>query len=171
MSLYFEAKTFLHGLLMVEDKLSMAHGLENRVVFLDNDLVDFAMKCPVKLKLKNFSSKIRIDENIQDGKYNKHFEKTKDGKLILREMASLYMPDSITKAKKQGFSSPDASWFRGKSINFVNQICKNKKSPIFEFIDFKETNSLIAQHISGKNNRRLFIWSILNLNEYLKHFN
>src|SRR5690606_14178441 len=52
-SLYFEAKTFLHGLLVVEDKLSMAHGLESRVPFLDNDLVDFAMRCPVRLKLNN----------------------------------------------------------------------------------------------------------------------
>ena len=43
-SLYFEAKTFLNGLLLVEDKLSMAHGLETRVPFLDNDLVDFAMR-------------------------------------------------------------------------------------------------------------------------------
>ena len=32
-SLYFESKTFLHGLLVVEDKLSMAHSLENRVPF------------------------------------------------------------------------------------------------------------------------------------------
>ena len=54
-SLYFEAKTFLHGLLLVEDKLSMAHGLENRVPFLDNDLVDFAMDCPVNLKLRNLT--------------------------------------------------------------------------------------------------------------------
>lgn len=38
-SLYLEAKTFLHGLLVVEDKLSMAHSLETRVPFLDNDLV------------------------------------------------------------------------------------------------------------------------------------
>ena len=45
-SLYFEAKTFLHGLLAVEDKLSMAHGLESRVPFLDNDLVDFAIGVP-----------------------------------------------------------------------------------------------------------------------------
>ena len=45
-SLYFEAKTFLHGLLLVEDKLSMAHGLETRVPFLDNDLVDFAQALP-----------------------------------------------------------------------------------------------------------------------------
>ena len=58
-SLYFEAKTFLHGLLVVEDKLSMAHGLETRLPFLDNDLVDFAMRCPVNLKLNNLAEEIR----------------------------------------------------------------------------------------------------------------
>ena len=45
-SLYLEAKTFLHGLLVVEDKLSMAHSLETRLPFLDNDLVDFAQRSP-----------------------------------------------------------------------------------------------------------------------------
>ena len=55
-SLYFEAKTFLHSLLIVEDKLSMAHSMETRVPFMDNDLVDFAMKCPVKLKLNNLNT-------------------------------------------------------------------------------------------------------------------
>ena len=49
-SLYFEAKTFLNGLFIVEDKLSMSHGLETRVPFMDNDLVDFAMTCPIHLK-------------------------------------------------------------------------------------------------------------------------
>ena len=52
-SLYFELKTFLHGLLVVEDKLSMAHSLETRVPFLDNDLVDFALRLPVRYKLRN----------------------------------------------------------------------------------------------------------------------
>ena len=52
-SLYLESKTFLHGLLMVEDKLSMAHSLESRVPFLDNDLVDFATKLPVNCKIAN----------------------------------------------------------------------------------------------------------------------
>ncbi len=60
-SLYFEIKTFLHGLLIVEDKLSMAHGLETRVPFLDNDLVDFAMKMPVSLKLANLKEVIKIE--------------------------------------------------------------------------------------------------------------
>ena len=62
-SLYFEAKTFLHGLLVVEDKISMSHSMETRVPFLDNDLVDFAMKCPINLKLNNLQNIIQINEN------------------------------------------------------------------------------------------------------------
>ncbi len=89
-SLYFEAKTFLHGLLVVEDKLSMAHGLEGRVPFLDNDLVDFAMRCPVRLKLNNLADVVRINENEPGNKTNKFFQKTKDGKQILRDVMQRY---------------------------------------------------------------------------------
>ena len=67
-SLYFEAKTFLHGLLVVEDKLSMAHWLETRVPFLDNDLVDFAMQLPARLKLGNLTEVVRLNENEPGGK-------------------------------------------------------------------------------------------------------
>ena len=91
-SLYFEAKTFLHGLFVVEDKLSMAHGLETRVPFMDNDLVDFAMKCPVNLKLNNLTDVIRLNENESGNKTNKFFQKTRDGKQILREMMRRYIP-------------------------------------------------------------------------------
>jgi asparagine synthase (glutamine-hydrolysing) len=58
-SLYLEVKTFLHGLFVVEDKLSMAHGLETRVPFMDNDLVAFAMRLPVHFKLGNLQEVIR----------------------------------------------------------------------------------------------------------------
>ncbi len=74
-SLYFEAKTFLHGLFVVEDKLSMAHSMETRVPFMDNDLVDFAMKCPVSLKLKNLTEIIQMNENELGGKKKKIFQK------------------------------------------------------------------------------------------------
>ena len=60
-ALYFESKTFLHGLLLVEDKLSMAHGLETRVPFLDNDLVDFAQAVPAGLKVKDLTRLSRLD--------------------------------------------------------------------------------------------------------------
>ncbi len=64
-SLYFEAKTFLHGLFVVEDKLSMAHGMESRVPFMDNDLVDFAMQCPVHLELNKLAEAVRINERTR----------------------------------------------------------------------------------------------------------
>ena len=101
-SLYFEAKTFLHGLLVVEDKLSMAHGIETRVPFLDNDLVDFAMKLPVSMKLENLAEVVRINEN-EPGKANKYYQKTRDGKLLMRKVMERYIPKEITEAEKQGF--------------------------------------------------------------------
>ena len=54
-SLYFECKTFLHGLLVVEDKISMAHSLETRVPYLNNSLVDFALEVPVLMKIKDLN--------------------------------------------------------------------------------------------------------------------
>jgi asparagine synthase (glutamine-hydrolysing) len=99
-SLYFEAKTFLHGLLVVEDKLSMAHGLETRVPFLDNDLVDFAMRCPVQLKLNNLSEVVRINENEPGDKQGRFFQHTRDGKQILRDVMRRYVPAPIIEAVK-----------------------------------------------------------------------
>ena len=169
-SLYFEAKTFLHGLFVVEDKLSMAHGLETRVPFMDNDLVNFAMKCPIKYKLNNLSNVLRMNENTAQ-KQSIYFQKTNDGKQILRDMMSGYIPRSITKASKQGFSSPDASWFKGKSIDFVKDILFDPGQPIYETLDFYQARELVMRHIDGKENKRLLIWSLLNMNESIRNIN
>ena len=166
-SLYFEAKTFLHGLLLVEDKLSMAHSLETRVPFLDNDLVDFALKCPVKFKINLSQQAKYLDENTSGKKEKTYFEETGDGKLILRKMMKKYLPKDVVERKKQGFSSPDASWFRGDSIDFVKKRLQNKNAKIYGFLDYKSVNNLINDHLTGKENRRLFIWSLLNIDEYL----
>ena len=56
------------------------------------------------------------------------FRKTNDGKQILRDVMTRYIPKEITEAKKQGFSSPDASWFKGESIEFVRNTLSNKKA-------------------------------------------
>ena len=166
-SLYFEAKTFLHGLLVVEDKLSMAHGLENRVPFLDNDLVDFAMQCPVSLKLNNLSDVVRINENEPGNKKQLFFKKSRDGKQILRDVMSRRIPYEVTQAEKQGFSAPDASWFRGDSIDFVKRKLMNKDARIYEFMDQQVVEALLHEHINGRQNKRLLIWSLLNVEQYL----
>jgi asparagine synthase (glutamine-hydrolysing) len=167
-SLYFEAKTFLHGLFVVEDKLSMAHSLENRVPFMDNDLVNFAMQCPVEFKLNRLQEVVRINENEAGNKRGNYYKKTNDGKQILRDMMVSYIPDDITKAEKQGFSSPDASWFKGQSIDFVRRELLNPRAKIYEAIAFEEAKGLIEEHLSGQKNQRLLIWSLLNVNAWME---
>lgn len=162
-SLYFEAKTFLHGLLVVEDKLSMAHSLETRVPMLDNDLVDFAMKIPVSFKLNQLHSVIKMNENTPGNKSDAYFTQTNDGKLIFREVMSRIIPSEVTSRVKQGFSAPDASWFKGESMDFVKKILKDKSSPMYSVLDFDIVNSLIDEHLEGKQNRRLLVWSLLNV--------
>jgi len=166
-SLYFEAKTFLHGLFVVEDKLSMAHSLENRVPFMDNDLVNFAMKCPVSLKLNNLAEVLKINENELGWKKEKFFQKTNDGKQLLRDMMSRYIPKNITNAEKQGFSSPDASWFKGDSIDFVRRKLLNRDALLYKLLDFETVKNLLNQHLEGTENRRLLIWSLLNVEAWL----
>lgn len=169
-SLYFEAKTFLHGLLVVEDKLSMAHGLETRVPFLDNDLVDFAMQVPVKLKLKNITEVVRLNENEPGPKTIKYFNKTGDGKLLLRKAMERYIPRGITDATKQGFSAPDASWFKGESIDYVKKMLYNENARIYDFLDRHSVLELVDQHLGGLHNRRLFIWSLLNFENWCENY-
>lgn len=169
-SLYFEAKTFLHGLLVVEDKLSMAHSLETRVPFLDNELVDFAMKIPSRLKLGNLSEVARLNENEPGPKTRKYFNKTRDGKLVLRKVMERYIPRVITDKEKQGFSAPDASWFKGESIDYVKRILYDDKARIYDFLDRKSVQALVNEHLVGKENRRLLIWSLLSVEKWCKTF-
>lgn len=168
-SLYFEAKTFLQGLFVVEDKLSMAHGLETRVPFMDNDLVEFAMRCPLDYKLHNLRQVSRVDENELADK--KHFyRKTKEGKRILRDAMKNYIPEEITEGIKQGFSSPDSSWFKVESVDFVKNILFDKQAKIYKVMDQSVVTDIFEQHLSGKSNNRLAIWSFINLEHYLNEF-
>jgi asparagine synthase (glutamine-hydrolysing) len=169
-SLYFEIKTFLHGLLVVEDKLSMAHSLETRVPFLDNDLVNFAMRTPVRFKLGNLGEVVRLNENEPGSKTTKYFDKTRDGKLILRQAMRRYIPDEVTNREKQGFSAPDASWFKGESIDYVRRLLFDKQAHLYTYLDRNAIQALVTEHLDGKQNRRLLIWSLLNFEWWLRTF-
>lgn len=169
-SLYLEAKTFLHGLLVVEDKLSMAHGLESRVPFLDNDLVDFALRLPVRHKLGNLDEVVRLDENTPGSKREQFFQKTRDGKLLLRRIMSRYVPDDVSGAIKQGFSAPDASWFRGESIEYVKRVLFDRKARLYDVLDREAVLGLVQEHLDGRQNRRLLVWSLIYLETFLQTF-
>jgi asparagine synthase (glutamine-hydrolysing) len=168
-SLYFELKTFLHGLLIVEDKISMAHSLETRVPFLDNDLVDFAVRTPVRYKLQDLEHTVTVDENLP-GKKLLHGTQTSGGKAVLRKAMSRIIPEEITTRTKQGFSAPDASWFRGESIDYINRLLRSPKAMIYEFLTPEYVTEVLDQHCSGRVNRRLLVWSMLSFEWWCRSF-
>lgn len=167
-SLYFEAKTFLHGLLILGDKLSMANSLEERFPFLDNDLVDFAMKIPIRHKLKNFEEISRIDEN-EIGRNRRYFMEHDDGKNVLRESMKALLPDQIIKRKKQGFSSPDESWFRGENFQYVRETLAASDTRLDRYINKNYVRKILDEHASGTNHR-LLIWSLISFEEWCRQF-
>ncbi|MDC1167019.1 asparagine synthase (glutamine-hydrolyzing) [Candidatus Pelagibacter sp.] len=167
-SFYLEAKTFLSGLFTVEDKISMAHGLETRVPFMDNDLVNFAMNCSINFKVKNFKKIKKIDENIKQNKKLYFYSKTNEGKYLLRKVLKKYLPDKIFQEKKKGFSGPDQTWFRKQSYDWLIKQIESKNFILAKLLDKKVIYKLIKEHYAGKTNKRLFIWSILYVNEYLR---
>jgi len=125
-------------LLMRVDKISMAHSIETRVPFLDHRLVEYAMKIPSSLKLKNGVTK-----------------------YILKKAVEGIIPDEIIYRPKQGFNAPMTEWLRGPLEKYArdrifNSRLKNEKLFNYEFI-----NQLFERNAKGKNNGQL-IWTILN---------
>jgi asparagine synthase (glutamine-hydrolysing) len=169
-SLYLEAKTFLHGLFVVEDKLAMAHSLENRVPFMDNDLVDFAQQVPVNLKLRDLDQIVRLNENEPGDKTQRYFQRTRDGKLLLRKVMERYVPETITNQVKQGFTGPDSNWFRGDSMDYIRRELLDPDAAIYEFLDPAGVRPLVEDHLEGRENRRLLLWSLMSFEHWCRTF-
>jgi asparagine synthase (glutamine-hydrolysing) len=168
-SLYFEIKTFLPGLLLVGDKLSMANGLEERFPFLDNDLVDFAMKVPVKHKLGNLKKEIeKIDENI--GKKKAVYRQFDDGKNVLRKAMEGFIPKEIVERKKQGFSAPDESWYRGENAEYVKELLLSDNLACRKYLNQDYITKIVNEHIYDDKNHRLLLWSFMNFEWWCKIF-
>ncbi len=104
--LYVDAKTYLAGLLVFEDKVSMAHSLETRVPLLDNELVDFVLDVPF--------------EALWQGDV---------GKVLFRESVRPWVPPAIYTKPKMGFGPPDSSWYRGRLRPGLSQCLLRKSLP------------------------------------------
>ena len=169
-SLYFEIKTFLSGLLLVGDKLSMANGLEERFPFLDNELVDFAQKIPVRHKLGNLQNEIKkIDENLFESKFEV-YRNYDDGKNVLRKSMESIIPEKIINRKKQGFSAPDESWYRGENASYIKELLLDRKTVSTDFINRDYIEKTIDEHLNKKINHRLRIWSFMNFELWCRLF-
>jgi asparagine synthase (glutamine-hydrolysing) len=119
------------------------------------------MRVPVKYKLSNLTEAIRLNENDYAPKVQKYFEQTNDGKILLRKVLSRYIPKDYSQGVKQGFSAPDASWFKGESIDYIRKLLFDKRARIYDYIQPEAAMNLMNEHFEGKTNRRLLIWSLL----------
>jgi asparagine synthetase B (glutamine-hydrolysing) len=160
-AVYFEIKTFLNGLLVTEDHISMAHSLETRVPFLDNALGDLACRIPA-------SRKIRI-EGLLSEDCNGHIESV-DGKTILRDAMRDFLPKEFTQQQKQGFSPPDANWYRGPSVDYIKSILLDAKTRQRPWFDQAHVGNCLEEHFQGQHNHRLLIWSLLSFEWLQRHF-
>lgn len=160
-ALYFELKTFLHGFLVVEDRISMAHSLESRVPFLDNALADLAGRLPPRLK-------VNTDELAQHDP-NAHLATT-DGKRLLRTAMEKFLPAEFTRQKKQGFSPPDENWFRGPSMDYIKDVLYDRTTVQRPWFDQTAVRNRLDEHFQGRSNRRLLIWSLLSVELLQRHY-
>jgi asparagine synthase (glutamine-hydrolysing) len=102
---HFEFKCLLPALLQVEDRMSMAHGLESRVPFLDHPLIEFVATVPADIKFP--------------GGRLKH---------LLKSTFAGVLPEEVVKRRdKMGFPVPLKEWFQGDLRDFANDVFLNSK--------------------------------------------
>ena len=109
---HFDFKCLLPALLQVEDRMSMAHGLESRVPLLDHPIVEFAASIPADIKFK-------------DGEM----------KYLLKNVFAKNLPNEIVNRRdKMGFPVPLKEWFSNDLNHFVNDVfsdMSSKHRPLF----------------------------------------
>ncbi len=93
----YELLTYLPDLLMRQDKMSMAHSIENRVPFLDHEMI---------------STSLSLDDNLLVGKKQGRYE----GKILLKQLCAAEFDNSFAYRNKMGFSIPLGEFFDTESF-------------------------------------------------------
>jgi asparagine synthase (glutamine-hydrolysing) len=141
---HFDFKTLLPALLHVEDRMSMAHGLESRVPLLDHPLVEFAATVPADVKFR-------------DG-HMKH--------LIKRAFADC-LPAAIRERRdKMGFPVPLNEWFEGELREFVQDVFRSRAAASRPFIDA----AAVCAHLDRTERFSRKMWGLLSLELWHQNF-
>jgi asparagine synthase (glutamine-hydrolysing) len=141
---HFDFKTLLPALLQVEDRVSMAHGIESRVPFLDHPLVEFAATIPSNIKFKDGTMK-----------------------QVLKKAVQPYLPNIIVhRNDKMGFPTPLTEWVSGEGSEFVRDIFSSKAALSRELINNQKVLSGLSREV--KYGRK--IWGLLCLELWQQEF-
>jgi asparagine synthase (glutamine-hydrolysing) len=137
--LYVDTMSYLpDDCLFKVDRMSMAHGLEVRVPFLDKDLVEFSARIPFEYKIKGLTSK-----------------------YILKKTFAPYLPPKNLKQRKQGFTVPISAWLRNGLGTLARDILLSESMEKRDLFNKKYLEWMLEEH---KHNRQEFghrIWSLV----------
>ncbi|MCP3902015.1 MAG: asparagine synthase (glutamine-hydrolyzing) [Planctomycetes bacterium] len=141
---HFDFKTLLPALLHVEDRVSMAHGLESRVPLLDHPLVEVAATIPSNIKFK--------DGNM---------------KHLLRQALGAQLPDQVVNRKdKMGFPVPLTDWVNGPARDFVRDVLSTQAARTRDFVD----NETVLANLDSESRFGRKLWGLLSLELWQQEF-
>jgi len=134
---HFDFKCLLPALLQVEDRMSMAHGLEARVPLLDRDLVEFAATIPAGIKFPGGRMK-----------------------QVLKTFAAPHLPaEVLNRRDKMGFPVPLKEWFSGPLRDFVQDVFSNQAAKSRPFLN----NAAILKNFDRGGQFSRKTWGLLSL--------
>jgi len=133
-------------LLMFGDKLSMAHGLEVRVPYLDRDLVEFVERLPARFKVRG---------RIQ--------------KWAHRQICAKLLPQEILRRKKRGFAvNVVDDWFRGAMNAQMTDVFMDSKSLLYQYMRPEAVQRLVSLHRSGQRDYHKILFSLMVFEQWLR---
>src|SRR3989338_3633218 len=133
-------------LLMYADKLSMAHGLEARVPYLDREVVEYAQRLSASFKIRNGSRK-----------------------WLHRQVCRDFLPDVILKRKKRGFAvNVVDDWFNSSISSKMEGLLLDASSLMYTLLRPEAVRQLFETHISGKNDNHKILFSLVVFEEWLR---
>jgi asparagine synthase (glutamine-hydrolysing) len=130
------------------DRMSMAHSLEVRPVFLDHRIVEFANSLPEELKF--------------DGRSTKR---------VLRELMKDKLPASVIKRPKQGFDIPTHGWFRGVLRPLLEETLSEKNIRETGLFDYQTITAMKADHAQRRASYGYHFWGLVIFMLWVKHWN
>jgi len=133
-------------LLMYADKLSMAHGLELRVPFVDKEIVEYVERLPANLKVRNGSRK-----------------------WLHRQVCQSFLPESILKRPKRGFGvNVVDDWLKGAVDSKMADTLQDDASRIYQYLRPAAVRELFEQHVDGRQDNHKILFSLALFEEWLR---
>ena len=131
--------------LSISDTMSMAHALEMRMPYLDQDVVSFANSLPAVLRL-------------QHGR-----------KWLLRRLLDSKGGKIYTQRPKEGFGLPFGSWLRDPKMPLVRRYLEVPEALLYRYVPHRQIMTLLRQHRRGTHDYSQELWSALTLSAWLEY--